>query len=81
MSPGSTDSVHTKEQDLESPVDKKYDEDEEFGGHDARRHLERNLVRKLDFRMSILIVIYILNYVRCSLSFASVCADSYADRP
>ena len=81
MSPGSTDSVHTKEQDLESPVDKKYDEDEEFVGHDARRHLERNLVRKLDFRMSILIVIYILNYVRCSLSFASVCADSYADRP
>ena len=81
MSPGSTDSVHTKEQDLESPVDKKYDEDEEFGGHDARRHLERNLVRKLDFRMSILIVIYILNYVRCSLPFASVCADSYSDRP
>ena len=38
--------------------------DEEFGGHEARKKLEKKLLRKLDARMSILIVIYILNYVR-----------------
>ncbi|TCD70425.1 hypothetical protein EIP91_003506 [Steccherinum ochraceum] len=37
--------------------------DEEFGGTEARRLLEKKLIRKLDLRMSILIVIYILNYV------------------
>lgn len=37
--------------------------DEEFGGHEARQKLEKKLLRKLDARMSILIVIYILNYV------------------
>ncbi|VDC06986.1 unnamed protein product [Peniophora sp. CBMAI 1063] len=37
--------------------------DEEFGGTDARRKLERRLLLKLDLRMSIMIVIYILNYV------------------
>ena len=39
------------------------DPDEEFGGHEAREKLERKLLRKLDLRMSILVVIYILNYV------------------
>ncbi|KAL0950041.1 hypothetical protein HGRIS_010049 [Hohenbuehelia grisea] len=39
------------------------DDDEEFGGPEARRVLERKLLRKLDLRMSILIVIYILNYI------------------
>ncbi|KAL7282267.1 MFS general substrate transporter [Trametes coccinea BRFM310] len=39
------------------------DPDAEFGGHGARKKLERKLLRKLDLRMSILIVIYILNYV------------------
>ena len=38
--------------------------DEEFGGHEERKKLEKKLLRKLDARMSILIVIYILNYVR-----------------
>ena len=38
--------------------------DEEFGGHEARKKLEKRLLWKLDARMSILIVIYILNYVR-----------------
>ena len=38
--------------------------DEEFGGHEERKKLEKRLLRKLDARMSILIVIYILNYVR-----------------
>ncbi|KAI9001386.1 MFS general substrate transporter [Trametes punicea] len=39
------------------------DPDAEFGGHEARKKLERRLLRKLDLRMSILVVIYILNYV------------------
>lgn len=38
--------------------------DEEFGGTEERKKLEKKLLRKLDARMSILIVIYILNYVR-----------------
>ncbi|GJE84982.1 MFS general substrate transporter [Phanerochaete sordida] len=37
--------------------------DEEFGGTEERKKLERKLLRKLDMRMSILIVIYILNYI------------------
>jgi hypothetical protein len=41
--------------------------DEEFGGAENRRRIERRLVNKLDIRMSILIVIYILNYVRVGL--------------
>lgn len=40
------------------------DRDAEFGGIEARRKLERKLIRKIDLRMSILIVIYGLNYVR-----------------
>ncbi|TDL29556.1 MFS general substrate transporter [Rickenella mellea] len=39
------------------------DFDAQFGGYDERRHLERKLLRKLDIRMSILIFIYILNYI------------------
>ena len=46
------------------------DPDAEFGGTEARRKLEKRLLLKLDARMSILVVIYILNYV----SFASVMA-------
>jgi hypothetical protein len=40
------------------------DVDAEFGGREARLVLERRLLRKLDVRMSILVLIYILNYVR-----------------
>ena len=39
-------------------------DDEEFGGTEERRRIERKLLWKLDCRMSIMIVIYILNYVR-----------------
>ncbi|KAI0307088.1 MFS general substrate transporter [Multifurca ochricompacta] len=39
------------------------DVDAEFGGKEARLKLERKLLRKLDMRMSILVLIYILNYV------------------
>lgn len=37
--------------------------DAEFGGTEARRVLEKRLLRKLDLRMGILVFIYILNYV------------------
>ena len=39
------------------------DPDAEIGGRDARIRMERKLIRKLDLRMCILIIIYILNYV------------------
>jgi len=45
-------------------ADMAIDLDAEFGGTEARQKLEKRLLRKLDFRMSILVVIYILNYVR-----------------
>lgn len=38
--------------------------DAEFGGCAARRELEKRLLWKVDKRMSILILIYILNFVR-----------------
>ena len=43
------------------------DSDGEFGGTKARKKLERRLLLKLDARMSILVVIYILNYVSRTL--------------
>ncbi|KAI0068747.1 MFS general substrate transporter [Artomyces pyxidatus] len=39
------------------------DVDAEFGGPEARQKIEKKLLRKLDMRMSILILIYILNYI------------------
>ena len=51
----------TEEQAVESPY---AGDDSDFGGSEARRKLERRLLWKLDLRMSILVVIYILNYVR-----------------
>lgn len=39
------------------------DTEAEFGGREGRLTLERKLLRKLDMRMSILVLIYILNYV------------------
>lgn len=44
------------------------DAEAEFGGPEARLNLERKLVRKLDMRMSILVLIYILNYVRLPIT-------------
>lgn len=44
------------------------DADAAFGGYAERKKLERKLLWKLDCRLSILMVIYILNYVRCALS-------------
>ncbi|EIW75723.1 sugar transporter [Coniophora puteana RWD-64-598 SS2] len=39
------------------------DPDAEFGGKEARKKLERRLLLKLDARMFILVIIYILNYI------------------
>lgn len=39
------------------------DTEAEFGGREARLNLERKLLCKLDVRMSILVLIYILNFV------------------
>jgi hypothetical protein len=39
------------------------DGDAEFGGPEERARMERSLLRRLDLRHSILILIYILNYV------------------
>ncbi|KJA30031.1 hypothetical protein HYPSUDRAFT_196318 [Hypholoma sublateritium FD-334 SS-4] len=39
------------------------DPDAEFGGTEARKALEKKLLLKIDLRMSILVVIYILNYI------------------
>lgn len=52
-----------------APLD---DVDAEFGGREARLNLERRLLRKLDTRMSILVLIYIFNYVRLSRRRRSV---------
>ncbi|KAF5393567.1 hypothetical protein D9757_000069 [Collybiopsis confluens] len=43
----------------------KNDPDAKYGGHEARVALEKKLLFKIDSRMSILIVIYILNYEQC----------------
>ena len=42
------------------------DPDAEFGGTEARKKLEKKLLIKLDARMSILMVVYILNIVSCT---------------
>lgn len=44
------------------------DPDAKYGGHQARIVLEKKLLWKLDLRMSILIFIYILNYVSYLIS-------------
>jgi hypothetical protein len=40
------------------------DVDAEFGGREARLLLEQRLLRKLDMRMFILVLVYTFNYVR-----------------
>lgn len=51
------------------------DADAEFGGTEARRRLERKLVWKIDLRMSVLVFIYILNYVRRTMERGVLIAD------
>ncbi|EUC56277.1 MFS general substrate transporter [Rhizoctonia solani AG-3 Rhs1AP] len=58
-----TDSKHAVEHREQSREQASTQLDAEFGGTEARRVLEKRLLRKLDLRMSILIFIYILNYI------------------
>ena len=52
-------------QEIDASADEHADDgpDGEFGGPELRAVLEKRLVRKIDTRMAILVVIYILNYV------------------
>ena len=69
--PSSIDSEEVAQTDVEkvdytpSESEAQVDKDAEFGGTEARKKLERKLLWKIDLRMSILILIYILNYVSC----------------
>ena len=40
--------------------------------HDSRRRVEAKLLRKLDLRMSVLALMYVLN-VRCTVDFTNRC--------
>ncbi|KAF7977659.1 hypothetical protein HWV62_3092 [Athelia sp. TMB] len=66
--PANMSSIHKNDyEDEERRVENTYkasdDLNEEFGGTEAREKMEKKLLRKLDLRMSILIIIYILNYI------------------
>lgn len=58
-------SVRSQEKDIDyvQGTDSATDPDAEFGGTQTRKELERRLLWKVDLRMSILIFIYILNYI------------------
>ena len=62
-------SIEIVSPELESRVE--VTEDEEFGGTEERKRMERKLLWRLDCRMSSLIVLYILNYVCVFPSFSS----------
>jgi len=64
-SPNEKDTDHDNDVWTSSKIEQA--QDAEFGGPEARRKLERRLLLKLDLRMSIMVVIYILNYVCFSL--------------
>ncbi|KAH9480026.1 MFS-type transporter cnsO [Psilocybe cubensis] len=59
----STSVRSTSEKSHKSKLSEIEDPDGEFGGTEARKVLERKLLWKVDLRMSILVVIYILNYI------------------
>jgi hypothetical protein len=61
-------SVKAQNDEIVTSLDPQADSDAQFGGKEARDALERSLLRKLDIRMGILVLIYILNYVRSTLS-------------
>lgn len=54
----SDDKLSTKSQDITDG-----DNDAQFGGTEARKKLEKKLLLKVDLRMSIMVLIYILNYI------------------
>jgi hypothetical protein len=53
------------------------DPDAESGGTKVRKQLEKRLLLKLDAWMSILVVIYILNYVSYMLQMGFQCVFIY----
>lgn len=55
--------VEKVDEDIESIQLVQDDPDAEFGGTEARKKMERRLLLKLDARMFILVIIYILNYI------------------
>jgi MFS family permease len=64
MSPSSIDEKDYEKQPPGSPTGSRSDDpDAEFGGTEARKALEKKLLWKVDLRMSILVFIYILNYI------------------
>ena len=68
-----TRSVHEK--DLKPLPDASGDPNAEFGGTEARNTLEKKLLLKIDLRMSILILIYILNYVSATYPVTTLFSD------
>ncbi|KAF9482432.1 MFS general substrate transporter [Pholiota conissans] len=54
---------YEKQVERAGSTDSPEDPDAEFGGTEARKVLEKKLLLKIDLRMSILIFIYILNYI------------------
>ncbi|KAM5540336.1 hypothetical protein V8D89_005794 [Ganoderma adspersum] len=45
--------------------------DAELGGYETRRRLERHLARRLDMRLSILVVTFILSYSQLHIALVS----------
>jgi hypothetical protein len=68
MSSSVNEDLQPEDEEGRRDDDDSNDLDAEFGGTEARKLLEKKLLWKLDLRMSILIVIYILNYVRTGWS-------------
>jgi hypothetical protein len=69
-----------EEPDTEQDQGQDIGPDAEFGGPEARLNLERKLLRKLDMRMSILVLIYILNYVRLPIPIQLCVSSPFAGR-
>ena len=44
------------------------DGDAEFGGTRERKRMEKKLIRRLDMRLALIVVLYLLNYVNLLLS-------------
>ncbi|PFH48472.1 hypothetical protein AMATHDRAFT_76716 [Amanita thiersii Skay4041] len=61
--PSRSDTLDTVSVETALSTQREKDPDSEFGGTDARKALERRLLLKIDLRMSVLVVIYILNYI------------------
>jgi len=59
----------------DSPDSRYYDA--EFGGSEERGRLEKKLLRRIDARMSILVLIYILNYVSLPVKLVWSSASSF----